>query len=190
MNRNVWSPKRQRGLVLISSLLLLLVVTIIAVSIFRSFGMQEKIAGNVREKQRALNAAESALHYAEWWLSTNVTTSTVAVSCSGLVNGNLSSQVLVCSNGLATPTSMPWKDSGADVGFTYTPPAMTVSNSVNSYGTSYYDNPRFYITDIGKSAGVGEVYKVTAAGYGATTNAVAVVESTYSVYVSSWDTTL
>ncbi len=32
--------------------LLLVVVTIIALSMFRSFGIQEKIAGNMREKQR------------------------------------------------------------------------------------------------------------------------------------------
>ena len=42
-------PARQGGLVLVSSLLLLLVVTILAVAIFRSFGIEEKIAGNQRE---------------------------------------------------------------------------------------------------------------------------------------------
>src|SRR5579864_7550374 len=62
-------PPNQAGMVLISSLLLLLVVTIMALSMFRSFGMQEKIAGNVREKQRALQAANSAQQYAEWWLA-------------------------------------------------------------------------------------------------------------------------
>ena len=61
----------QRGVVLVSSLLLLIVVTIIALSMFRSFGIQEKIAGNVREKQRALQAAESAQVYAEVWLTGN-----------------------------------------------------------------------------------------------------------------------
>ena len=35
----------QRGVVLVSSLLLLLVVTIMALSMFRSFGIQEKVAG-------------------------------------------------------------------------------------------------------------------------------------------------
>ncbi|MGB6309570.1 MAG: PilX N-terminal domain-containing pilus assembly protein, partial [Steroidobacteraceae bacterium] len=54
-----------------SSLLLLLVVTIIALSMFRSFGIQEKIAGNMREKQRALQAATSAQQYAETWLLNN-----------------------------------------------------------------------------------------------------------------------
>ena len=36
---------------------------------FRSFGLDEKIAGNMREKHRALTAAETAEQYAEWWLS-------------------------------------------------------------------------------------------------------------------------
>ena len=58
-------------MVLVSSLLLLIVVTIIALSMFRSFGIQEKIAGNMREKQRALQAAVSAEVYAEVWLQSN-----------------------------------------------------------------------------------------------------------------------
>jgi len=43
---------RERGVALVSSLLLLLIITIIALSMFRSFGSQEKIAGNLREKDR------------------------------------------------------------------------------------------------------------------------------------------
>ena len=58
----------QRGMVLISSLLLLIIITILALSMFRSLSTQEKIAGNVREKERALHAAVSAQQYAEWWL--------------------------------------------------------------------------------------------------------------------------
>src|SRR5205807_8509264 len=42
---------RQRGMVLVTALLLLVVVTLLAVGMFRSFGLDEKIAGNVREKQ-------------------------------------------------------------------------------------------------------------------------------------------
>ena len=61
----------QRGLVLVSSLLLLLVVTILALAMFRSMGLAEKISGNVREKQRAVHAAMVAEQYAEWWLTTN-----------------------------------------------------------------------------------------------------------------------
>ena len=61
--------KAQRGMVLVTSLLLLLVVTMLAISMFRSMGLDEKIAGNMRDKQRALNAAETAEQFAESWLS-------------------------------------------------------------------------------------------------------------------------
>ena len=50
----------QRGVALISAMLLLIIITILGMSMFRSFPTQEKIAGNVREKERALHAANSA----------------------------------------------------------------------------------------------------------------------------------
>ncbi|HUE12144.1 MAG TPA: PilX N-terminal domain-containing pilus assembly protein, partial [Steroidobacteraceae bacterium] len=69
ITRQLRSMPRQRGMVLVTALLLLIVVTLLAVGMFRSFGLDEKIAGNVREKQRALNAAETAEEYAEFWLA-------------------------------------------------------------------------------------------------------------------------
>jgi len=53
-------PAVQRGVALISSLLLLIIITILRFSMFRSFGTQEKIAGNLREKRRALQCRGGA----------------------------------------------------------------------------------------------------------------------------------
>src|SRR6267154_1467163 len=86
----------QRGMVLVSSLLLLVVVTILAIGMFRSFGLDEKIAGNTREKQRALQAAVSAQQYAEWWLS--VGNAINLVSCSG--SYLVTTGVPICTNTL------------------------------------------------------------------------------------------
>jgi type IV pilus assembly protein PilX len=61
---SIYRPQ-QRGMVLVTALLLLIVVTILAVGMFRSFGLDERMAGNVREKNRALNTAESAEQAAE-----------------------------------------------------------------------------------------------------------------------------
>jgi type IV pilus assembly protein PilX len=173
---------RQRGVVLMTSLLLLVVVTILALAMFRSFGLQERVAGNTRERQRALHAAEGAQSYAEWWLSNNSTSA--AAVCSTLLSANLS-QGQICSNKLsatvASVVSVPWTSGGAAVGVTYNPGnAMTVTTAAAQ--DTYYDVPRFYIADLGVSAdGRGEIYQVDAAGYGATANTVAVVESTLIV---------
>jgi type IV pilus assembly protein PilX len=173
--------RRQRGIALITSMLLLLVVTIMAVSMFRSFGMQEKIAGNTREKQRALAAAISAQQYAEWWLSNS--TAPVALACTAKVN---SINTQVCTNAPVNVSNVPWMLAGAKVGVTYTPFTTNGNTLSGTTGTptttSYYDAPVFYITDLGVPAGgSGEVYQIDAVGYGGTANAVAVVESTYMI---------
>src|ERR1700688_3832095 len=92
---------RQTGMVLVTSLLLLIVVTLLAVGMFRSFGLDERIAGNVREKQRALHAAETAEQYAEYWLANG--NSSAGGNCAA---GPLSVQV--CSNALTNVTQLPW----------------------------------------------------------------------------------
>ncbi|MFL6602689.1 MAG: PilX N-terminal domain-containing pilus assembly protein [Steroidobacteraceae bacterium] len=171
---------------LISSLLLLLIVTIMAVSMFRSYGTQEKIAGNVREKQRAVNAAVSAQQYAEWLLSSG--TAPPPGACTGIVP---STAPQVCNNTISY-TTVPWT-----IGVTYTSFTTnngngvmnTVSSTPTSTGsgatlqTSYYQTPTFYITDLGPKVGgtPGEVFQIDALGYGGSPSAVAVVESTYLV---------
>jgi type IV pilus assembly protein PilX len=185
----------QRGVVLVASLLLLIVVTIIALSLFRSFGVQEKIAGNMREKQRALQAAESAQVFAEIWLSNNGTGP--SVGCTGMLNGNID-QGQICANTLPTAvadvTSVPWLIGGQPVGVTYLPTGAanmsikTTTSVADLLNPSYFGTPTFYISDMGPSADAtipGEVYQVDAYGYGGSSNTVAVVESTYAVYTSS-----
>lgn len=195
--------RRQRGIVLVSSLLLLIVMTIMAISMFRSFGLQAKIAGNLREKQRALHAAESAEQYAEWWLTFGGNAASAPVICNSLLNSN-GGFGQICQNLLTTVvpnqdvSALPWRSNGTDVGVTYWPLANTSfamlfgSPSVNGPET-YYQVPRFYISDLGSSADgsiPGEIFQIDAVGYGATTDTAAVVESTYAVYLKSWNTTL
>ena len=165
----------QRGIALITAMLLLLVLTIMGLSMFRSFGMQEKIAGNVREKQRALNAAESAQQYAEYLLSNGTVPPTG--TCNGVIPSGGGGQV--CSNVPADFTIVPWA-----AGVTYTPFTSGSVNTVSGTNTptagSYYAAPVFYVTDLGPN-GNGELYQIDAVGYGGTPDAVAVVESTYVI---------
>jgi type IV pilus assembly protein PilX len=184
----------QRGMVLISSLLMLVVVTILAIALFHSFGLDEKIAGNTREKQRALQAAVSAEQYAEWWLSIGNAVS--MVTCTGPVTVPT---VQVCSNtlpsvlagGAAGIAVLPWQISGANVGVNYTPPGVTLATGSSITAGTYYQAPVFYISYLGVGTGAngaqGSVYQIDAAGYGGSPNAAAVVESTYILQTSDQD---
>ena len=184
-------------MVLVSSLLLLIVVTLIALSMFRSFGVQEKIAGNMREKQRAVQAAETAEIFAENWLLNNAA-GTASGTCSSTitVTSTNTTQVPICSNPLPQyvasldVTTVPWLIGGAPVGVNYTPLGLTVGTSAPNTASNptYYGPPTFYISDMGTSADAsypGEVYQVDSYGYGGSQTTVAEVESTYVVYTTS-----
>ncbi len=134
---------RQRGMVLIISILLLLVVTILAIAMFRGMGLDSKIAGNVREKQRATHAALGAEQFAEFWLSSGANSANAPSVCNAAGNANTAPTILICSNipygptalfqtstltpgnvganNTFVPTQLPWAIGGTPVGYTYTP---------------------------------------------------------------------
>jgi type IV pilus assembly protein PilX len=172
---------RQDGMVLVTALLMLIVVTILAVAMFRSFGLDEKIAGNLREKQRALNAAETAEQFAEYWLAAgNGSASSAPITCSSVVPATAPQ---ICTNPLVTPAVLPWLVGANPVGVTYIPQVPTPMNVTTTIGAgSYYASPAFYITYIGASpGGLGKIYQIDAQGYGSSPDTIAVVESTYIV---------
>ena len=184
------SASRQRGVALVTSLLLLVIITILAVSMFRSFGTQEKIAGNLREKERALHAAASAQQYAEWWLLQGGNTATGAVACAAGVLaatptfGQICNQTLLQQYGVTSmaQVAFPWP-----IRVTYTPQNMLLASlgqtsPNNNTNPVYFDTPAFYITDLGTAAdAAGEAYLIDAYGYGSAASTVAIVESTYEV---------
>lgn len=187
----------QRGIALITALLLLMVITILGLSMFRSFPTQEKIAGNVREKERALHAAKSAQQYAEWWLINNLATGdTICAAQTTPPNANLNAGAIpICSNPLdlllgngSDPTlvakNVPW--GAGQIGVQYTPIGMTVGSAGTATTTTldqpYAGTPMFYIADLGAAGDAqGEAYQIDAYAYGGSTNTVAVVESVYEL---------
>lgn len=174
--------KRLRGVALISSLLILVVVTLMAVSMYRGFGLQEKIAGNTLEKQRSLQAADSALRYGEWWLNQGSAGS--AVACSGnAVNGNVLTNMRVCSNVLTNPATLPW--AGAIEYKPSTSMAIDSSGGLKSDGTdiNYAKVPGLYIAYLGLGPdGKSMLYQVTGSGYGgSSTDSASVVQSVYAM---------
>jgi type IV pilus assembly protein PilX len=178
-------PRRERGMALITGLLLLLVVTIIAMSMFRSFGMQEKIAGNTREKDRALNAAISAQQFAENWLLSGSAPVSGGTCAAGYVSSNIGE---VCNNlpdnGFA---AAPWTIGGSPAAVTFdsfTYPTITISGPLGTPSQgSWVRVPQYYITFLGQVGG-NTFYQIDAAGWAGTPNSVAVVESTYELQQS------
>jgi type IV pilus assembly protein PilX len=168
-----------RGMVLVTALLMLIVVTILALAMFRSFGLDEKIAGNLREKQRALSAAETAEQYAEYWLTTGGGSANAVLGV--CTSPAPASAPTICTNPLASPTDLPWLASGNLVGVPYKPTVPTLMNvTTTPVQGSYYATPQFYVQYLGATTN-GVIYQIDAQGYGGSPDTVAVVESTYIV---------
>ena len=69
MINRVSFPRQQRGVVLIIGLIMLLLLTVIGMAAVRGTGIQEQMAGNMRDHNLAFQAAEAALRSGEEVLS-------------------------------------------------------------------------------------------------------------------------
>jgi type IV pilus assembly protein PilX len=171
-------PIRPRGFVLLSGLLFLVLLTLLSVAMFRSVGLQESIAGHTRDKQRAFEAAQTALQYGEWWLTQGVPG--MGVACSGVVNGNTVAAMRVCADPLQNAATLPWPTR-----IEYQPPSMAVAagGGLAADGdVNYQARPGLHLHYLGMTPdGLGLLYQVSASALGGRSDTAAVVQSTYRI---------
>ena len=190
--------RRQRGVILIVSLVMLLLMTLLAISMFRSYGLADKIAGNTRDKQHAFQAAQSALRFGEIWLAQPGNANLGVACAAGVIT------LQICTQGQPTSvlTAQAWVPNAATgwagLGTPYQPAAVTssvIGGSISPINVvaggaaatanpefDYFSQPYVYINYLGPGPdGQSKIYQVSAAAQGATPSAVAVVQSTFSV---------
>ncbi|MBM3116453.1 pilus assembly PilX family protein [Jeongeupia naejangsanensis] len=97
--------RNQQGFVLVVSLILLVIVTILVVNAMRVTTMNEKMAGNYMDRNRAFQAAEQAMRQGESLLQNNAET-----CLSGCTGTNVSGV-----GSVATGNTIPntWSDNGS-----------------------------------------------------------------------------
>ena len=164
---------RERGAVLVVSLIMLLIVTMIAVSSMQGTVMEEKMAGNTRDRNLAFQTAESALREAERYLAGLVSMSSF-VGSGGLYG-------LTNSEPVYTDAAT-WSD--------------TANHVVASDPHASYAAPRYFIkyytlvegsdgalnmSGYGDNKGTGDVtvFKLTARSTGASAESAEVILRTY-----------
>jgi type IV pilus assembly protein PilX len=169
------TPSRQRGVVLAVALIMLVVITLLGVSAMQATSLEERMAGNMRDRSLAFQAAEAALRDGE-----RVLTQAVLSTFDG-------------TNGLYPAPAV-----GALPVWLKADGSLQDDTFWNANGRSYSDTvsgvtvqPRYIIEEIARLPGVGEsleagqpvpditYYRVTARGIGGTATAVVIVQSTY-----------
>lgn len=186
--------RREQGFILVTGLLFLVVMTLIGLALFRSTGLLDRLTANTRDKQRAFEAAESAVEYGVWWLQ-QPSGGTVG-SCAGNSSATVAA-LKVCTEALSasltTVAVVDGSSSWTNKAFAYTPPNMTVNATTNVGGMNtggtdviYWKPPGLYPESLGLSAdGKTQYYQITAYGYGGDSNTVTVVRGTFKQTSSS-----
>lgn len=194
----LWRP--QRGVVLIVALIVLLVMTLVGISAMSGATLQERMAGNARQKSIARLNAEAGLRSAEAFMD-------------GLnirLKSSFSTQFTSANNGLYSPKAIesilaeknfPSGFSIRDIDSWIDVPTASVrvlgtGLSANSFASNR--EPRYVIEYIGKFDEIGGgrvsvldsnekdsvdsgpfVFRITAIGWGRDVNAVALLQTNY-----------
>lgn len=177
--------RAQRGFVLVTGLLFLVVVTLLGLALFRSSGLMERLSANSRDKQRAFESAQAALQYGEWYLG-NGTANTKSVC--NTTTGKTVATIHVCTETLSVSRDVIAQMAWATNAFAYTLPSMSATGGggVSGVDINYQAPPGVYVEDLGlMSDGKSELYQVTAYGYGGSADTLSIVRSTYKVTASS-----
>jgi type IV pilus assembly protein PilX len=178
---------RQRGAVLVVSLLLLLVMSVLALAASQATRMQERMAGNSRDYDLALQSAEAGLRKAERLID----------------DPNLTAAPFPCTSGrcqvfelnilpadIAYRSHTAWWDDNAwtySSGLTWT---NTQQNELTGAGRAHRD-PQYVIEEVEevpdslKASPTGPspsriYYRITSAAEGGTDRAVVVLQSTFA----------
>jgi type IV pilus assembly protein PilX len=144
----------QRGSALVVALVFLLLMTMLGISAMQGSNLQERMAGNLRDRNMAFQAAEAALRNGETWLMT------------------IANQQLADVNAqLANPAA--WDGAGA----TGTAPALDAQ--LASDPDFYVGPPSLRRIGIQLPPDFRRIYPVTARGEGGSDVAVVVLQSTF-----------
>ncbi|MEI6334685.1 MAG: PilX N-terminal domain-containing pilus assembly protein [Methylococcaceae bacterium] len=155
----------QSGAVLIISLIMLLLLTIIGTSSIQTTSLEEKMAGNLRDRNLAFQAAESGLRAGEAFLTQATLPSFTSAGTGGLYN----------ETGITPLQNDDWSTfntitySTATLINTVSPPLYVIQRLKN-IGSSSLDAANY---------NESELYQITARGVGSSSNAVVVLQAMY-----------
>lgn len=170
----ILTRRPQRGVALIMALVFLVLLTLLGITAMSTTNLEEKMAGNSKDRNLAFQAAETALLDGENWIAAQTNKPNFAVNTGGLYVPS-------------TSTTPWWADSNNIWTATASAPYSGTLGKVNT-------QPRYIIEDLGEVPEVGgskvlpgaykgkgnTIARITARGTGGTDAAQAMVQSTYS----------
>lgn len=103
-------PQKQRGATFVTGLIFLVVLTLFGITAMKTASMEERMSGNLRDRNVALQAAEMALRYAEQHIRDNDPTTNTPSPVDGVVDFDTICTAGLCyyGAGVVEPASPAW----------------------------------------------------------------------------------
>ena len=168
-----------RGIVLVTTLTILLVLTMLALSAVQGTSLQELIIRNTKDSNLAFNAAEAAVKEAERGIDA-LTAISYEPDAAFVIHDAITLGALDVSSDevWATAASISTLEDGSSAIDTV---ATQPKYLVQHVGTIVSDEDRLNLNNIGQDPSIccTQVFKVTARGTGGSDNAVVMIETTF-----------
>lgn len=168
-------PQKQSGAVLIIGLLILLVMTVLGITGMSTTSIQERMAGNDRDRQIAFQAAEAALRHGEDFIRN--------ASAAALASSNFTA---TCTNGLCARIDTGSTDNWLVTTNWTTSGKHRVYDMVNT--SEIIEDPKYIIEALGKviippatspCPTCDDAYRITALGTGSTLSSRVMLQSVF-----------
>lgn len=182
MSQIIRTPLSEKGAVLIFCLVFLLVLTLMAVTGMESAILDEKMAGNMRDFNRAFEAAEATLKVAENWIGTQ----------SDLPAASADGSTVVWNQDAPDPDQRDsdnwWVDADRDTDSWWQNNAIPVAGIADVASAPRYIIEQYYVSNKGQSIAIGTgspgstrvFYRITARGVGRSKSTVVQLQSTFA----------
>jgi type IV pilus assembly protein PilX len=157
-------PSRQRGVTLIVSLIFLAILMLLGVTVAQTSSMQERMAGNTRDRDLALQAAEAALMSADLALR--------ALPKDG--SGNITTAFDGSTTGYVAYDPAHGSDAAYWNGYDWANASQSAGTSLSQVASQ----PRYVIEKL-PDAATTQRFRVTARGVGSSTNTVVILQAGY-----------
>ena len=176
---------KQTGSILIISLIILVAMTLIGITAMRTSVMEEKMAGNMRNKELAFQAAEATLRAAEQNIQDNIisTASFDTDGSDGLYNFSTANDST--RNDRVWETITDWYSDNETLEYTAFSTDYNLEKApryvIQHLATTGNDNDKLNMDNMGQGTGGGniEAFLITVRATGGNSNSAVILQSTW-----------
>jgi type IV pilus assembly protein PilX len=172
----------QKGATLFTAIIFLIMLSMLGVTVAQMSSLEERMAGNTRNRDLAYQAAEAALMHVEQNLSSGENIRTLIPEPADNTTGTVTAAGLKAINTCLPNSASYWNGSGAAdcAGTSQQYAWSTTTARTPTHALNHVASQPMYVVERLHNVGTTERYRVTARGVGGDSDAVVILQAMFS----------